>query len=125
MIKSIHLLTVSISILLFILRYAWMIFESPMLQKKWVKVLPHIIDTLLLVSAIILTIQISQYPLVDGWLTAKVLALLLYIILGTIALKRGKTKNIRIIAGVFAIATFFYMLSVAMSKSALGFLVFL
>jgi len=125
MIKSIHLITVSSSILFFILRYTWMIFESPMLQKKWVKILPHIIDTLLLVSAIILAIQISQYPLLDSWLTAKVLALLLYIVLGTIALKRGKTKNIRIIAGVFAIATFSYMLSVAVGKSALGYFVFL
>ena len=107
------------------LRYAWMMFESPMLQKKWVKILPHIIDSLLLISAIILAIQISQYPLVDNWLTVKVLALLLYIILGSIALKRGKTKSIRIGVGMLAIATFVYMISVAVSKSTLGFFVFL
>ena len=125
MIKSIHLVTVAGSILFFILRYVWMLFESPMLQKKWVKIFPHIVDTLLLISAIILAVQISQYPLVDGWLTAKVFALLLYIVLGSIALKRGKTKGIRIVAGVLAISTFAYMISVAVSKSILGFFVFL
>lgn len=125
MIKSIHLLTVSFSILLFILRYIWMILESPLLQKKWVKILPHIIDTLLLVSAIILAIQISQYPFVDGWLTAKVIALLLYIVLGTIALKRGKTKALRVFAGLLAIVTFAYILTVAISKNTLGFISFL
>jgi len=125
MIKSIHLVTVAGSILFFILRYVWMLFESPMLQKKWVKIFPHIVDTLLLISAIILAVQISQYPLVDGWLTAKVFALLLYIVLGSIALKRGKTKGIRIVAGVLAISTFAYMISVAVSKSILGFFAFL
>ena len=125
MIKSIHLTAVSITIILFIVRYVWMLIESPWLQKKWVKILPHIIDTVLLISAIVLVIQISQYPVVDAWLTAKVVALLLYIILGSVALKRGKTKSIRIVAGLMAISIFAYMLSVAVTKSALGFLVLL
>lgn len=101
-----------------------MVFESPLLQKKWVKILPHIIDTVLLVSAIILAIQVSQYPLADSWLTAKVLALLVYIVLGSIALKRGKTKGIRVTAGIAAIATFVYMLSVAVTKNTLGLFIF-
>lgn len=125
MIKSIHLIAVSTTIILFFVRYLWMIIDSPLLQKKWVKILPHIIDSVLLVSAIILAIQISQYPLVDAWLSAKVFALLVYIVLGSIALKRGKTKAIRVVSGVLAITSFGYMLSVAITKSALGFLLFL
>jgi uncharacterized membrane protein SirB2 len=102
-----------------------MLVESPLLQKKWVKVLPHIIDSLLLVSAIVLAIQIAQYPIVNGWLTAKVIALLVYIILGSIALKRGKTKRVRVIAGIFAMIVVFYLVSVAVTKSVFGFLMFL
>ena len=102
-----------------------MVVDSALLQKRWVKVLPHINDTLLLLSAVLLTIQISQYPLVDAWLTAKVFALVLYIVLGSIALKRGKTKQIRVIAGIFAIVVVCYLLSVAVTKSSLGFLMFL
>ena len=124
-IKFIHLFAVSTTIILFILRYVWMMVDSPLLQKKWVKVLPHIVDSVLLVSAIVLAIQISQYPLVHAWLSAKVFALLIYIVLGSIALKRGKTKGIRVAAGILAITTFTYMLSVATTKSALGFLLYL
>ena len=125
MIKNIHLLAVSTTILLFIIRYLWMMNDSSLLQKKWVKIVPHVIDSVLLVSAIVLAIQISQYPVTDGWLTAKLLALLLYIVLGTIALKRGKTKVIRVFAGIGAILTFAYMISVAITKSALGFFLLL
>ena len=125
MIKFIHLFAVSTTVILFILRYVWMMVESPLLQKKWVKILPHIVDSVLLASAIVLAIQISQYPLVHAWLSVKVFALLIYIVLGSIALKRGKTKGIRVAAGIFAITTFTYMLSVATTKSALGFLLYI
>ena len=57
-----------------------------------------------------------QYPFVEPWLTAKLLALLLYIGLGTIALKRGKTKGIRIAAYVGALATFGYIVAVALTR---------
>jgi len=124
-IKFIHLFAVSTTVILFILRYVWMMVESPLLQKKWVKILPHIVDSVLLASAIVLAIQISQYPLVHAWLSVKVFALLIYIVLGSIALKRGKTKGIRVAAGIFAITTFTYMLSVATTKSALGFLLYI
>jgi len=122
MIKTIHVAMVYCSIIFFVVRYVWMLGESNLLQQKWVKIAPHIIDTILLVSAIGLAIQISQYPFVDTWLTSKILALVLYIVLGTIALKRGKTKLIRISAGILAIACFGFMISVAVTKNALGFL---
>ena len=61
-----------------------------MLQQRWVKIVPHVVDTLLLVSALTLVFWSDQYPFEQPWLTAKVLALIVYIALGTIALKRGK-----------------------------------
>ena len=57
--KHIHLLTVAISLGFFVLRGVWMLSGSALLQKKWVKILPHIVDTLLLVSAIGLMFQIG------------------------------------------------------------------
>lgn len=96
-----------------------MLRESDMLQQRWVKVLPHIVDTLLLSSALIMVFWSAQYPFVQPWLTAKVLALLAYIGLGTVALKRGKTKAVRIWAFVTALATFAYIVAVALTKQAM------
>ncbi|MDH5736640.1 MAG: SirB2 family protein, partial [Gammaproteobacteria bacterium] len=92
-IKLIHLASVVLSISGFILRGYWMMIESPLLQAKPVKILPHIIDTCLLASALVMVYMSAQYPFVQSWLTIKVFALIAYIILGTIALKRGKTRQ--------------------------------
>ena len=89
-----------------------------MLNKKWVRVLPHINDTLLLLTAVLLTLQISQYPLVDSWLTAKVTALFVYIGLGMVALRHGKTKSVRVTAFVSAVIVFAYIVGVAVTKNA-------
>ena len=113
--KNLHLTTIAISLGLFVLRGAWMITASPRLQARWVRVVPHINDTLLLASGIGLAVLIQQYPLVHGWLTAKLLALILYIGLGTLALKRGKTRSQRIAAWIAALLVFGYMLAVAIA----------
>jgi len=110
------------SILGFIFRGILMIMDSPILEKKLVKIAPHIVDTILLGSAITLAVMISQYPMVDSWLTAKLIALVAYIGLGVFALKIGKTKSQRVIAWLLAIATFGFIISVAISKNPMGFL---
>lgn len=94
---------------------------SSMLQKKWVKILPHVNDTLLLVCAIVLCVMLQQYPLQQNWLTVKLFALIVYIILGVIALKRGKTKAIRIAAFVAALGAYFFTMSVARTHNPMGF----
>ena len=94
-----------------------MMLDSELLKKKWVKILAPIIDTILLVSAIALTLRISQYPFVDNWLTAKVLALILYIALGMVALTYGRTKSIRVTAWLGALLCFGYIVSVAVSRN--------
>jgi uncharacterized membrane protein SirB2 len=113
--KNLHLATIAISLGLFVLRGAWMIAASPRLQARWVRIVPHVNDTLLLASGIGLAVLIQQYPLVHGWLTAKLLALILYIGLGTLALKRGKTRGRRIAAWVAALLVFGYMVAVAIT----------
>jgi uncharacterized membrane protein SirB2 len=99
-----------------------MLIDSPWLQQRWVRITPHVIDTVLLASAIGLALILEQYPFVHGWLTAKVLGLIAYIILGSIALKRGRTKPIRAAAWVAALAVFGYIVSVALTRHPLGFL---
>ncbi|WP_417596242.1 SirB2 family protein [Oceanospirillum sp.] len=120
--KHIHLLTVALSLGLFALRSVWMLLDSDQLKKRWVKILPHVVDTLLLISAIGLMFQIQQYPITHGWLTAKVLGLIAYIVLGTLALKRGKTKGVRVIALVAALTVIAYIVGVAIRHNALSWL---
>ncbi len=80
MAKHLHMTAVGLSILFFVFRFIWSQFDATALSKKWVKILPHIIDTVLLASAIWLCIILSQYPLVNAWLTFKVVGVVLYIV---------------------------------------------
>ena len=77
MIKLIHMITALISISFFLLRGIWVFNSSEMMSKKWVKIVPHVNDTILLVTAIILAVGLQQYPFTHDWLTAKFSALLL------------------------------------------------
>lgn len=115
--KHSHVGLAYLSILFFILRFALFKFKPKFKSNKLLKILPHIIDTFLLVFAIWLCTIISQYPLTDHWLTAKVLGLVGYIGFGTIAIKRGKNW-----AFVAALASFAYIFSAAKTHSALSFL---
>ena len=98
-----------------------MIRESTMLQHRVVKILPHVVDTVLLASALIMVFWSAQYPFVQNWLTVKVFALIAYIVLGTIALKRGRTRSVRVCTFVAAIVVFIYIGLVAVTKHALVF----
>jgi len=120
--KNLHLATIVLTLTLFVLRGAWMMADSPRLQARWVRIVPHVNDTLLLTSGISLAILMQQYPLVHGWLTAKFFALIAYIVLGTLALKRGKTKARRITAWVAALLVFGYMAAVARAHDPFPFL---
>ena len=122
LLKHLHLTTVAVTLALFVLRGVWMMADSPRLQARWVRIVPHVNDTLLLASGIGLAVLIQQYPLVEGWLTAKLLALLLYIGLGTYALKRGKSRGQRIAAWVSALLVVGYMVAVAVTHDPLPFL---
>ena len=117
--KSLHVGCVVVSYALFLLRGIWMMRRPEWLRLRWVRTLPHVVDTVLLGSAVAMALMIRQYPFVAGWLTAKLLALLLYIVLGSIALKRGRTRNQRIAAWFAAQAVFFYIIAVALTRSPL------
>ena len=119
--KHIHMLCATISIVGFIVRGGMRIAGSAALQKKWIRIVPHIVDTLLLLSAIGLMFTIGQYPFVNGWLTAKLLGLIVYIFLGVVTMRIARTQPVRVGAYILAIATFFYVASVAVTKMPLPF----
>lgn len=118
----VHVTCALLSVAFFVLRGIWMMSGSALLHLPLVRVLPHLIDTVLLGSAILLTIILAQYPFVQGWLTAKLLALLLYIVLGSVALRRGKTRKIRTLAFMLSLGTVLYIVSVAYFHDAKGLL---
>lgn len=117
-IKLVHVTSAAISVAGFFVRGLWMLGDSPRLRARWVRIAPHVVDTILLASAIYLAVTIEQYPGANQWLTAKVVALVVYVALGSIGLKRGKTRRIRIIAWLAALATFAYIVGVALTRNA-------
>ncbi|RCX33093.1 SirB2 family protein [Thioalbus denitrificans] len=114
--KGVHVTCVILSLTGFVVRGAWMMRGSALLDRRWVRVAPHVVDTLLLASAVALALLSHQYPGVHDWLTAKVTGLLVYIILGSIALRRGRSRRIRIGFWVAALATFGYIVAVALTR---------
>lgn len=120
--KHIHLTAVVLSISGFVVRWLLMLADSPLLQRRLLKVLPHVIDTVLFASAVAMVVISAQYPIVLSWLTAKLVGLLAYIVFGMMALKRGRTKAQRAAWFVAALAAFGYIVMVALTRSPLGWL---
>ena len=125
LIKHLHVTCVILSGLGFFIRGVLMLRDSALLQRRWLKTLPHINDALLLTAAIALVIMSGQYPFVVSWVSAKVFALIVYILLGALALGRAKTRNIRLICWLLAMLCFAYIVSVALTRDPLGFFSFL
>jgi uncharacterized membrane protein SirB2 len=119
LIRTLHIATVHLTLILFLLRGFWMLTDSPRLNARWTRIVPHINDTLLLTAAIAMLLVAGLNPLDQPWLLAKILGLLAYIGLGTLALKRGKTKSIRVKALIAALGVFGYIIAVAITKQVI------
>jgi len=118
-VKYVHLAAVAASFALFSLRGVWMMLGSAQLGRRWVRVLPHVNDTVLLAAGIWLAFLLREAPGASGWLTAKIVALPVYIALGMLALRPRRTKAVRIAAWLAALAVFGYIVAVAMTRSPL------
>jgi uncharacterized membrane protein SirB2 len=95
--------------------------DSGMMQKRWVKVVPHVVDTFLLLSAITLCVILAQYPFQAGWVTEKLIGLILYIFFGLVVLKIGKDKKIKTLGFVLALSTIALMGKIAITKQGILF----
>ncbi len=112
-IRALHVATAALSIALFVVRGGLMLAGSRLLQSRALRIGPHLIDTVLLASAVLLMLIIHQYPLVDGWLTAKLGGLVAYVVLGSVAIRRGKTRTVRLAAFVAALVCVGFILATA------------
>jgi uncharacterized membrane protein SirB2 len=117
--KHLHISVMLLSVIFFIFRFVLTLKTSPMLQKKWLKITPHIIDTVWLLSTLGLCVLLQRYPFVDAWVTEKLLALVMYMLMVTIALKQAKTNLIRFIALLGAFSWLAYAIMLVITKQPL------
>ena len=125
LIKYVHTLSASLTITGFVIRGYWMMTGSDKLQHPVTRVLPHVVDTIFLLSGIAMLVMLSLNPLAQSWLLAKFAGLILYVLLGTVAIRRGSSLEIRTAAFVAALSMFAYVVGVAQSKSPASWLAFL
>jgi uncharacterized membrane protein SirB2 len=113
--RSTHIAMVLLTIGFLVLRSVWAFAGSARLKSPIVRTLPHVIDTVLLISALGTAVLLHRYPFVDDWLTAKFFGLLAYIVLGHITLWRVKNNRQRAVALTATLAVFAYIVLVAIS----------
>lgn len=118
--KFLHVTLALLSIGGFSARWVGMMLGAAWVKARLTRVLPHIIDTALLASAIALAFLLRQAPLTHDWLTAKVGGLIIYIILGSLALKRARTRRTRVLCFILALGVFAWIISVARLHHPLG-----
>ncbi|TAN27685.1 MAG: regulator SirB [Castellaniella sp.] len=109
-IKNLHMTAVGLSILFFVIRAYWSITGSALLQHRVVRIVPHIVDSVLLICGVILAMMIGPN---QPWILTKIILLVFYIGVGTIAIKRGRTPTTRLVAALVGVAIFIYIVGVA------------
>lgn len=116
----VHKITVVLSIIGFVARGWGHIFGKNWVSKKLVKIAPHIVDTLLIVSAISL-VFVTGFKFTDTWIIAKILGLIGYIVLGLMAFRFAKDRLSKAIYWLAALIVIFYVVAVAMHKTPFPF----
>lgn len=122
-VKYVHVISVVLSVSGFFLRGLLMMRNSSLLTAKWIRVLPHVNDTVLLGAALSLAAMSGQYPFVTDWVTAKVFGVIAYIILGALALRDANSRRVRIACWIASLVVFAWIASVALIHQPWGFLV--
>ena len=116
-----HMTLAVLSIALFTLRFIWLLTNSSKLSAKWVKISPHIIDTLLLTVGVVMAVKYSINPFEQLWLGEKLLAIVAYIFTGYYTLKLARNKTMQIIGYLGAMGWVMLIIRLAMSREALFF----
>lgn len=112
-IKLLHITCVISTLTLFSIRVFWKFFFPHLLQQRWVKILPHTIDTTLFLSGIALVILLQQYPFVHDWITIKLFAVVTYIVSGALVLTYAKTFAGRLMALCISVLSAIYIILLA------------
>ncbi len=122
MFKHLHMTLAVLSISLFTLRFIWLLANSEKLQAKWVKIAPHVIDTLLLSLGVIMAVQYSMNPIEQLWLGEKLLAVIAYIFTGYYTLKLARNRSMQIIGYLGAMGWVMLIVRLAMTREPMFFL---
>ncbi|MES2098482.1 MAG: SirB2 family protein [Pseudomonadota bacterium] len=117
-VRAVHVGCAAISIGLFAARGAMQLGGVDWRRWRWLRIAPHVNDTVLLGAAVTLALMSAQYPFAQAWLTAKVLALCVYVALGSVALGRDVPPRRRRVAFAAAILSVGYIVAVAFTRSA-------
>ncbi|RYV00758.1 invasion protein [Shewanella sp. OPT22] len=115
-VKHLHLMLIALSVVFFTVRFVLHLRGSAILEKKFLKIAPHVIDTFLLLSGVALCFIINQYPFENPWLTEKIGAVAAYIVLGIIAMKIDRGAIFKIFAYIGAISWLVYAARMAVFK---------
>jgi uncharacterized membrane protein SirB2 len=119
-IKWVHVAAVLSSGTLFALRGLALQFGARWAMAAPLRHLSYAIDSVLLTAALMLATLLHQYPFLHGWLTAKVLLLVCYVVLGSVALKRGSTAAVRRWCWLLALCIYAFIISIARAHHPLG-----
>src|SRR5690625_2845039 len=112
--KHLHTSFAALSIIFFVIRAYWSVMECGCLQNRWVRIAPHVIDTLFLLTGLAMALAIGfGHP----WLIAKIIGLIAYIFVGIYAIRKGKTRTSRLVAAIIAILIYLYIVQIALNKS--------
>jgi uncharacterized membrane protein SirB2 len=115
--KTIHISFATLSIAGFVLRGIWMFRNDANLDRSIVRILPHVVDTAFLITGIWMVVILQIKVMQQDWLIAKIVALVLYVLLGAIALRHGRSIQIRTASFIAALTTYLYIVGVALHKS--------
>lgn len=118
LIKYLHIALAYVTVVGFIARGALALIDSPLRNATWIRISPHVIDTLLLICGIALAVQLSISPLAHPWLAAKIIALFAYIGFGVMAM-RAKRTGLKLVGFVAALIAVGYILAVAYTKQVI------
>ncbi len=121
MFTHLHMTLAVLSVSLFTLRFIWTLANSSKLQAKWIKITPHVIDTLLLTVGVVMVVQYSINPIEQLWLGEKLLAVVAYIFTGYFTLKLARNKPMQIIGYLGAMGWVMLIVRLAMTHEPLFF----
>lgn len=120
MLLTLHLICVALSVSLFVARYWWRYCGHALAAARWTRIVPPVIDTLLLLSGIGLIVKTHILPFTElgSWLTEKLFGVIIYIVLGFIALdyRQARSQQARFIAFPLALVVLYIIIKLATTK---------
>ena len=119
LLKQVHVLLAVLTACSFCLRGYWMLGRSPKLRAPWTRRLPHVVDTLLLLTGLTMAVGLAISPLAHPWLAAKLVAIVIYVVVGSVALKRGRTYRQQVLALGLSLLVLLYVFAAALTHDPL------